>query len=36
VIALFRCTQFLLPREDPRTARQREQRMHLEEARKEH
>lgn len=28
-IALFRCTQFLLSREDPRTARQREQRAHL-------
>jgi uncharacterized protein (TIGR00369 family) len=26
VIALFRCTQFILPREDPRTTRQREQR----------
>ena len=26
VIALFRCTQFILPREDPRTERQREQR----------
>jgi uncharacterized protein (TIGR00369 family) len=26
VIALFRCTQFLLPQEDERTARQREQR----------
>jgi 1,4-dihydroxy-2-naphthoyl-CoA hydrolase len=36
VIALFRCTQFLLPREDPRTARQREQREHLETARREH
>jgi len=36
VIALFRCTQFLLPRDDPRTARQREQREHLEAARKEH
>jgi 1,4-dihydroxy-2-naphthoyl-CoA hydrolase len=35
VIALFRCTQFLLPREDPRTARQREQRKHLEAARRE-
>ena len=31
VIALFRCTQFLLPREDPRTERQREQRKHLED-----
>ena len=29
MIALFRCTQFLLSREDPRTARQREQRKHL-------
>ena len=36
LIALFRCTQFLLPRDDPRTARQREQRAHLEAARKEH
>ena len=36
LIALFRCTQFLLPRDDPRTARQREQREHLEAARKEH
>jgi 1,4-dihydroxy-2-naphthoyl-CoA hydrolase len=35
VIALFRCTQFLLPREDPRTTRQREQRVHLEAARRE-
>jgi uncharacterized protein (TIGR00369 family) len=35
VIALFRCTQFLLDREDPRTARQREQRAHLDAARKE-
>jgi 1,4-dihydroxy-2-naphthoyl-CoA hydrolase len=26
VIALFRCTQFLLPAKDPRTARQQEQR----------
>ena len=34
VIALFRCTQFLLPREDPRTARQQEQRAHLEAASK--
>jgi 1,4-dihydroxy-2-naphthoyl-CoA hydrolase len=32
VIALFRCTQFLLPRDDQRTARQREQRAHLEAA----
>jgi 1,4-dihydroxy-2-naphthoyl-CoA hydrolase len=30
VIALFRCTQFLLPREDPRTERQREQRGQIE------
>jgi 1,4-dihydroxy-2-naphthoyl-CoA hydrolase len=29
VIALFRCTQFLLPAEDPRTARQRRQREAL-------
>jgi 1,4-dihydroxy-2-naphthoyl-CoA hydrolase len=29
VIALFRCTQFLLPREDPRTERQREPRHQL-------
>lgn len=36
VIALFRCTQLLLPREDPRTVRQRAQRKHLEAARKEH
>ena len=36
LIALFRCTQFLLPRDDPRTARQREQRQHLDAARKEH
>jgi hypothetical protein len=35
VIALFRCTQFLLPREDPRTERQREQREHLKAARVE-
>jgi uncharacterized protein (TIGR00369 family) len=35
VIALFRCTQFLLERDDPRTARQREQRRHLEAARRE-
>jgi 1,4-dihydroxy-2-naphthoyl-CoA hydrolase len=35
VIALFRCTQFLLTREDPRTVRQREQRAHLEAAREE-
>jgi 1,4-dihydroxy-2-naphthoyl-CoA hydrolase len=32
VIALFRCTQFLLPRDDPRTVRQREQRAHLDAA----
>jgi uncharacterized protein (TIGR00369 family) len=36
VIALFRCTQFLLPREDPRTERQREQRTYLDAQRKEH
>jgi uncharacterized protein (TIGR00369 family) len=35
VIALFRCTQFLLPRDDQRTARQREQRVHLDAAREE-
>ena len=35
VIALFRCTQFLLPRDDQRTARQRQQREHLEAARTE-
>ena len=29
-IALFRCTQFLLPAEDPRTERQRRQRAALE------
>jgi 1,4-dihydroxy-2-naphthoyl-CoA hydrolase len=29
-IALFRCTQFVLPKEDPRTERQREQRKQLE------
>jgi hypothetical protein len=29
VIALFRCTQFLLPRDDPRTSRQQEQRARL-------
>ena len=29
VIALFRCTQFILPGNDPRTARQREQRGKL-------
>jgi uncharacterized protein (TIGR00369 family) len=29
VIALFRCTQFILPAEDPRTERQREQRKAL-------
>jgi 1,4-dihydroxy-2-naphthoyl-CoA hydrolase len=32
VIALFRCTQFLLPATDPRTERQRRQRAVLEEA----
>jgi 1,4-dihydroxy-2-naphthoyl-CoA hydrolase len=31
VIALFRCTQFLLPGEDPRTEGQRRQRADLEE-----
>src|SRR6186997_826360 len=31
VIALFRCTQFLLQQEDPRTERQREQRKHLQD-----
>jgi len=31
VIALFRCTQFLLPKEDVRTARQRQQRQDLKE-----
>jgi 1,4-dihydroxy-2-naphthoyl-CoA hydrolase len=35
VIALFRCTQFLLPRDDPRTERQREQSAQLETVRKE-
>jgi 1,4-dihydroxy-2-naphthoyl-CoA hydrolase len=35
VIALFRCTQFLLPGGDSRTERQREQRAHLEAAEKE-
>ena len=29
VIALFRCTQFLLPGDDPRTERQKGQREHL-------
>src|SRR3954453_7455763 len=29
VIALFRCTQFLLQQEDPRTTRQREQKQSL-------
>ena len=32
VIALFRCTQFLLPAADPRTERQQHQRAVLEEA----
>jgi 1,4-dihydroxy-2-naphthoyl-CoA hydrolase len=32
VIALFRCTQFLLPAADPRTERQRRQQAMLEEA----
>ena len=31
VIALFRCTQFLLPAQDPRTQRQRRQRELLKE-----
>jgi uncharacterized protein (TIGR00369 family) len=35
VIALFRCTQFLLPKEDPRTARQRGQSETLETAKNE-
>jgi 1,4-dihydroxy-2-naphthoyl-CoA hydrolase len=35
VIALFRCTQFLLSGDDQRTARQRQQRAHLEAAREE-
>jgi uncharacterized protein (TIGR00369 family) len=35
VIALFRCTQFLLPRDDERTRRQREQTAHLVAAREE-
>jgi uncharacterized protein (TIGR00369 family) len=30
VIALFRCTQYLLPADDPRTERQREQRGQIE------
>jgi 1,4-dihydroxy-2-naphthoyl-CoA hydrolase len=34
VIALFRCTQFLLPRDDPRTERQRQQRKHLDAAKR--
>jgi 1,4-dihydroxy-2-naphthoyl-CoA hydrolase len=32
VVALFRCTQFILPAEDPRTERQRRQRAIMEEA----
>ena len=32
VIALFRCTQFLLPADDTRTERQRENAQHLKEA----
>jgi uncharacterized protein (TIGR00369 family) len=32
VVALFRCTQFLLPAADPRTERQQRQRAVLEEA----
>ena len=35
VIALFRCTQYLLPERDPRTAQQRRQRGLLEEEKKE-
>jgi uncharacterized protein (TIGR00369 family) len=35
VIALFRCTQFLLPRDDARTVRQREQRAQLETAKED-
>ena len=35
VIALFRCTQFLLPREDPRTKRQRTQTEVLQTAKNE-
>lgn len=35
VIALFRCTQFLLPKEDPRTERQRRQSEALETAKNE-
>jgi 1,4-dihydroxy-2-naphthoyl-CoA hydrolase len=31
VVALFRCTQFILPAEDPRTEQQRRQRAKLEE-----
>jgi uncharacterized protein (TIGR00369 family) len=31
VIALFRCTQFILPEDDPRTERQRAQRATIEE-----
>lgn len=31
VVALFRCTQFILPAEDPRTEAQRQQRAKLEE-----
>jgi uncharacterized protein (TIGR00369 family) len=33
VVALFRCTQFILPAEDPRTERQRKQRAIIEEGR---
>jgi 1,4-dihydroxy-2-naphthoyl-CoA hydrolase len=32
VVALFRCTQFILPAEDPRTEQQRRQRASIEEA----
>jgi 1,4-dihydroxy-2-naphthoyl-CoA hydrolase len=35
VIALFRCTQFLLPADDPRTERQRRQSEELERAKDE-
>jgi uncharacterized protein (TIGR00369 family) len=35
VIALFRCTQFILPKDDPRTSRQRPQSEVLESAKNE-
>jgi uncharacterized protein (TIGR00369 family) len=35
VIALFRCTQFILPKDDPRTSRQRRQSEVLESAKNE-